>query len=1345
MLTILLLIPSLLLQSHYPLTETEKREYIIRQFTVNDGLPVNSVNDIVQDEDGYLYFSTLDGLAQFDGYRFRIINTANTPGVQTNRFSGMVNTQTGIWTINSGGSLTRKSGRFFTTYPVSSLPGSAIRILEDPGKTVWVSTTNGVARYDENMDRFVPVRDSLLTIRTWALGAGNRGELLAVNKYGLVMYQDGSAQVLLSSGDFPVSSTGVMQVQQFKEGYIWLVGEGGAFRFDSKSNSIDFSFTGDTKEIKVWNIVEKGPQEYVLAASNGFYRLKGASLKPEKLPIPVSSDRLRTNLVYEGKYGEEIWIGDDEILIDGKVIVRQTGLKAALVDNEGSLWVSTYADGVYQIRKSSFINITDREIPGLNNIYPVIQTQDGSVWAGSFGNGIYRIGRNKVTNWNRDNSDISGDITRFLYEDKDGSVYAGLFEINSLTKLENGSWRQAVSFDRLFKDSHATVEAMHRIGDELLIGTTQSLVVLKNGKVRLFDEREPQTLEKVRVIREAEDGTLYLGTNGNGLTRLMGDKLTSFSTSNGALNSNFLRDVFVQARDTLWIASENMGLNRLVFDDDYHLISISYITTRDGLISNSLHRIIEDPFENLWISSNSGIMRIPKKGLNAYADGDQLVLEMLSFDEQDGMVNREANGGVQTAGFLSADSMLWFPNQKGITIIDPAEFVPEVKLATPEPVIEYIAFGDSTLFDTERPHVTIPAFNRNLRVGFTAPNFAHPDQVRFRYKLEGVHTNWQPGNEAREAVLTNLPPGKHTFYVESQRNGEAPRQASLMIIVPYYFHETLGFYLMLLAILSGLVYAGYKYRVKSLEERERSLKKRVDEQTEELKKAAEQKSRFFTGITHELKTPLSLIAGPLDDIADNPERLSKEKLTGRIKMMQRNSQRLQRLIGQILEVSKLNANAVSLTLQPADIAGLTRQVAGQFHSRLEQQSLSINFSADKINESIYIDHQAWERIIFNLLSNAIKYSPQGGTIWVEIKDLGDRVSVTVRDEGVGIDQEEQEKVFEYLYQTNKQQRAEGTGIGLFLVKGLVEHMGGSVILNSEPGRGAAFTVILKKGHRHFGSEHRVLHDPLVPPEVGKGPEPLILADTINGSEAGRSPDSARILLVEDNQDFREYLRLVLSENYHVSIAANGKEALKLLGEVHADLIISDVMMPEMDGLEFVNTLRARQEYKCLPVIFLSAKDQDLDMEAGLSTGADVYLTKPIHSKMLLAQIAAVLRRERILRNRDSETPLREEPMLVAQVREIVYRQLGNPSLSVSMLAEALFMSRTKLYNEWKKVSDVSLNEFIKSMRLSEAKVLLTDRGFTVQEAAYAVGYPDANYFSTSFKKEFGCSPSKIKT
>lgn len=1328
-----------------------KQEYLVRHYTIENGLPVNSVNGIAQDDDGYLYISTHDGLVQYDGYTFKVFNSANSTGLNTNRILGVIKSQSNdIWMYNEGGKVSIKSDGFIKTFSAPEIPGIAFRLIEGSDGRIWVSGSEGLAYYNETDTTFTTLKHPLFEGPISLINNGLNGKIFGINSSGLVAWQDGKAELILDSKDYPTfNSLYFTNIKQFEEGIIWIVGGNNILKIDTENQQLEYIKVPQDKPIMFWNIHAKSPDKFLLSSSVGYYELNSQTLGLTKLPIEVNSQIFRTNIVYEGSNGEDVFIGDNEVIIDGKKVLSAPSLKAGFLDKEGSLWVLSESNGLYQIRKSSFKNFSTPEFPGVTNIYSIIEDSDGTIWACGIDEGIVKFSDLETVNYRTTSTGINMRRCKFLYEDIDGTLYAGIVSSEGIWKYKNEQWVTDSHFSSAFKNLNIASEAMHRKGDQLLVGTQNSLFVKENEEVRLYDASNPKELQGIQAFAEDSRGIIYAATSAQGVTRIEGNSYTNYSKEDGYLNSNIVRDVFLQSDDTLWIATENLGLNRLILNKEGKVSSSSSITPKEGLIHNSLHNIIDDSLGNVWITSNGGLMKISKAKLNDFADGKISTLPLLSYNENDGMINREFNGGVHSSGILASDGTLWLPSQQGITTIKPADVANQQSIFTPRPIFTSLQLAEQEIYLGDKSTISLPLGKRDVRVNFTAPNFANQDKVNFSYILEGINSNWQTVNRSKQAVFTGIPAGKYTLYIRAENFGGEPKETSLLIDVPYYFYET-GWFIVLLFVGVVVLIAGlFRLRLKNLKQSEENLKRRVRVQTKELEEAAEQKSRFFIGITHELKTPLSLIIGPLEDISHQIDDNNPLLLQNRIDMMKRNGYRLQNLIDQILDVSKLNADAIKLNVQPTNLAALTKKVIGQFQSKLEQEQVHCSIDFNDLETPIYIDVEAWEHIIINLMDNAIKFSPKDGFITLTLKNLNDSVELLIKDNGPGIDPQYHSKVFNYLYQVSGKKAAQGTGIGLFLVtgiglflvKGLVEEMGGTIELLPNNKEGAEFKISLKKGYTHLSATHSVNHSVVFIDNIATDSN---IASNSTDIEPLEDLSDQQILIVEDNVDFRNYLSSILQSKYSVITAENGQEALKILKKEVPTLVISDVMMPEMNGLEFVNEVRKKSTFKHLPVIFLSAKNMDLDIEQGLSTGADIYLTKPIRSRVLLAQIDAVLRREMILKNYEYRAPANsDESELITQVRKIVYRQLANTALTASLIADSMYISRAKLYYDWNKVSDISINDFIKQLRLEEGKALIEDHNFSVKEAARAVGFSNSSYFSTSFKKRFNVSPSKI--
>lgn len=1312
-------------------------EYLVRNYTVEDGLPVNAVSDIVQDRDGYLYFATYNGLVRYDGYEFVTFNSSNSEGLESDRIVGMtIDPFNVIWLIDETMKVISYKDGTFKTYGASDgVIGSAEYIEISDDGDVWVLMSNGLLKFNPNQNSFEQQSEFNHNEAIWRIAPLGNGKVLGVTENGLFEWDGQKTKHLLSRDEFPIRESAINFIKKFSDGNIWMANSG-IFSFNVNTREITTYEIPDKAFSQTWSIIE-ADSEFIISTTNGFYSLNKGEKKARQLPVEVNPLLNRPKAIQ--KYNENRILFGNQVIINDRVIFETEDVKTGFIDREGSIWVTSESNGLFQLRKSIVTNITASDNSAIKNIYSIIQDREGGIWAGSFENGIIRIGDKEKTIYTVENSNLGSNIVRFMYEGEKGIIYAGLWG-RGLWKFSNNDWKQLDFPDNL------TIEAMYQTSEGVTyVGTKDGSYINQSGSFFDFEDVIGKPFDGVRVIREASDQTLFFGTNGNGLGILDSEKLFRIVTENEGLISDLIRDIYVQSSDTLWLATENRGLNRIVLNNTKQITESIQIDTDDGLISSSLHRIIDDKMGSFWISSNQGVIQISKKALNNYTNGNSDYLLVTNYNQRDGMVNQEANGGVQTAGILAQDGSIWFPNQSGITVFDDLAHVIADEVYQINPIIEQISLSDSVLDIRKRDLISFPRGERNFGVKFTAPNFAFPERLIFKYRLSGISDGWRVLNRAREINFTNLKPGSHTLQVQTETFDGNTSIASLTIIVPSFFYETIYFKFLIGLCLIGLGFVVYRYRVHTLRERERELQQRVAEQTHKLEQAADEKNRFFTGITHELKTPLSLMLGPLDEITGNTTNQSISKFQAYTQMMHRNGYRLKNLIDQILDVSKLNADAIKLNIHPFNIVTLTKQISGQFQSLLDQKGIKLEINVEEVSELVYIDKEAWERIIINLISNAIKFSPEGEKILLSIVEHDSDIQVSVRDFGKGIPIKSQQKVFEYLYQVSGNQAAEGTGIGLYLVKGLMERMGGEVDLNSKITDGAEFILTLKKGSTHFHNEDSLSHEAIDLKKAQNTPSKRIKVDEGLQSESKKSHLS-KILIVEDNADFREYMTSILSEKYEVVVAKNGKEGLSLIKKVYPEIVISDVMMPVMDGYEFVDKLRELKDFKQIPVIFLSAKDQDVDMQKGLSTGADIYMTKPIRSSTLVSQIRAVLRREDILKKKIISTgvDVSADSQLEIQLRNIVYRQLGNPSLNVNLLADKLYMSRSKLYREWKKVSEISVKDFINQIRFEEAIILIRDKEFPIQDAAQAVGFSDPNYFSTSFKKEFGYSPSEIK-
>lgn len=618
-----------------------KSEYLIRHYDIDDGLPVNAVNGIKQDADGYLYFSTYDGLVRYDGYDFEVYNTGNTPGMLTNRLAGMLKASDNtLWLFNEGGTITSKKGTVFRTYAIPELPGEATRLIENDDGRIWVGGTNGLSYFSQKESAFIPVDFPALQSGINVLVSGVRSGVYVLTNDGIYSIEGNAMSLLLAKEDFSIPASDIRDIQYISENKLWIIGISGAFQFNMNEKKIERTVERTSSQLNFSATTKQQNGAHVLTTNSGFYLLGDGDKSYQKLNIPFSPAEFDLSISIKGKQGEQILIGNKKVIIENQIVLEGPSPQYVMVDKEGSLWVGTRASGLYQIRKSSFTNISPKQIPGFINIYSIVEDKEKDIWACSFTNGIYRLQQDGFKNWNSTNSKLVNNFCKLVYEDEDSTIYAST-NGQGLWKFVANEWNYIEALDPLFEGHSRSIEAMHRKGNQLYISSFNSLIVFENNRYHFFDESRPKELSRIQVFRENSRGIIFAGTDGNGLSRMVGDSFINYSVKKEVLNSNNIRDIYLQSDDTLWVVNESAGLNRIVLDEKGTVLSSKSVTAKEGLSHNSLHRIIDDGLGFFWISGNNGIMRISQKELNAYADGGISELRVLSFDEKDGMINRE--------------------------------------------------------------------------------------------------------------------------------------------------------------------------------------------------------------------------------------------------------------------------------------------------------------------------------------------------------------------------------------------------------------------------------------------------------------------------------------------------------------------------------------------------------------------------------------------------------------------------------------------------------------------------------------------------------------------------------
>ncbi len=806
----------------------------------------------------------------------------------------------------------------------------------------------------------------------------------------------------------------------------------------------------------------------------------------------------------------------------------------------------------------------------------------------------------------------------------------------------------------------------------------------------------------------------------------------------------------------LWIGTAGGGLNHF----DMQTEQFTHFTEKDGLPNDVVYGILIDSSNNLWMSTNKGLSRFnPTTG------------EFRNFDASDGLQSNEFNTG---AYFKSQSGEMFFGGIKGLSYFQPSRVVDNPHI--PAVVITGFRISNKPVSPEEHPAILnsdiaeareiFLTYRENIiSFEFAALDYSAPERNQYAYMLEGFNEDWIDNGATRTATFTNLPAGDYVFRVKAANNDNVWNESGAALrvhVAPPPWKTWWAYSLYGLAIL-GLLYGFRRYEMNRIRLKNDLAFEQV--KIEQLHHLDEMKSRFFANISHEFRTPLTLILGQIESLMTS---ISAAKDQRKLEVANRNARRLLGLINQLLDLSKIEAGGMTLHATRQNLVGFVKQVVYSFELMAEQRRITLQFSTERDDMPVRFEPDKMEKVFSNLLSNAIKFIPPGrdGRITVECwAESGETAGqpemavVSVSDTGVGIAPEQAAHVFDRFYQADLSQtrQFDGTGIGLALVKELVELHGGDVSVNSIVGKGSDFFVRLPLAGP---AEISPPADDVQTPMTG---ERAIDAETLIGEVNGISPPAVEkiapgnakpiVLIVEDNPDIRAYIREQLENEFCTLEAGDGEAGISRALETIPDLIVSDVMMPKVDGYQLCQTLKKDEKTSHIPIVMLTAKADLQDKIAGLETGADAYLLKPFSARELLAQVRNLIHLRRELRERfRGVTVIKPAEVAVTPVDQAflekalaaIDREMSRPGFSVEALAEEIGMSVSQLNRKLNALIDQPAGQLIRSQRLQRAADLLRQQAGNVAEICYKVGFSDQANFTRAFKKQFGVSPSAYK-
>lgn len=1002
--------------------------------------------------------------------------------------------------------------------------------------------------------------------------------------------------------------------------------------------------------------------------------------------------------------------------------------------------------GLFLIRPSAVSTVGLPEgLPG-ENAYGLIEDAQGRMWVGL-------LDTRQFSRYDGTSSDvqISMGTPWAAGLDADGSIWlggAGLCRIKGQECISGMVPGMDPGVRAIYSDSN----------DRLWVGTQSSLWV-KDHPDAGFRRIASSVVENpwVRYISETSGGDLLFGTFGQGLGYLEGDSLFFWNESSG-FPSNNIRSILPMESGEVWVGSEDVGLIVLPAASEPGIDGTApkVIGRDDGLPDNSVHAMVRDRAGNVWANSNRGIFRLEPDNVRQLVQGEVQRLSAVAIDDKSGMRNREGNGGMQSAGYLDRQGRIRFPTQQGVAIIDPDMVADPV----PRRVTVHAITSGGHAIDVANESISLSSSETGIEIRYSSPHFSSSEDVSFRYRLEGVTDGWVNLGPVNQLSLSGLPKGRHRLHLQAGIAGRWSNETtSVLIDRGPSFAETPWFIVILIAfgISSGALMVFGRIRV--VRRRNDLLESQVKERTATIEQQAlrlaeldDLKSTFFSNISHELRTPLTLIKGPISSLLERESAQEDQDLAHQLDVVDRNVDRLTVLVNDILDFTALEAGTFQLNVQLDDLEAFTQRVTGFFSRAAEDKGVALVVSTPDQPILWTYDSARIEHVLFNLLGNALKYTPEGGRIDVHLEITQDKEALlSVRDTGKGIQGDDVPHVFDRYFRGDNQDGLKGSGIGLSLCKDLVEMHGGRIEVESVIGSGSTFSIWLPE-------VDVTLQTGAPPIEVpDSGPERSATALLRSGMPVSEGwGHRYTILIAEDNPELLEFLASSLLRHFNVLTASNGREALELCRESIPDLVITDVMMPEMSGTEFCTTVKRELPTSHIPVVMLTAKGDVDSRTSGLRTGADVYLTKPFETRELLAYIESLLSNRRRIQEAfglsgqdNSDERAGEHTGLSAldrdfmvSTREAIRTALDDPRLTVEDLADRVHLSARQFHRKLEAITGQSPADYVRGIRLDESARLIAEGRMALKEVGAAVGFSSASGFRKAFKERFGVPPSQ---
>ncbi len=1313
------------------------------------GLSQSSVYKIIQDKKGFLWFATGDGLNRYDGHNFKIYR--NDPS----------------------DARTLSSSEIFT-------------VAEDDEGNLWVGTRNSGLNKIElttgKITRFTkgPGGQDLSNSNIPSILNIGKGRIgVAVLGLGYLVYNIRTNQLIKSESEWnnPLVKE-VARLFKHSSGSVWMGTRTGYLVSQLNAHSyIPYQFGANNYRVRALFETKNG-DILVGTDGRGIYRFTPKTQQFKVVFYQASDPLSRQNIVTSMAKDalQNLWIGTDDGVYklngedfksytnipsnpDPELGLSSNSVMSLFTDANQNTWVGTWEAGLnisfFQKPRFAVLRYKPNTLQGLlsNKVSTLLADGDKGVWVGSnVGLSYFNHKSGQVTHFLQSasskklNSTETYDVN-FIHPSGDGGVWVGLWGkgINLFTKDQ-----QLKDFPFKPGIREANFNTLESFNGEFLLGTAGMGVVVFNPSTKQYrvpfaELGKNNFLNKsIAAIRVLNGNEIWVGTVGFGLYvyELNTGKLRHYvkSAEAGALSYNHVNKIYQDRQHRIWVMTQGGGLNQYLGPDK----GFKAYTVNNGLGSNSLRGMVEDSKGDLWITTNGGISKMDGK-----------TLKFVNFEEADGLQGKEFMtnaiaknnqnwlffGGVNGLNYLKSDSLR-------MRLDVPPVYFTKLKIFNKD--VEAGEENSPLTFDIlSTKHLVLQPDQSVFSLDFVALEYQRPKNNRYAYYLEGFEKDWNMVGTQRSVTYTNLSPGDYVFKVKASNSdgiwAEKPYELKITVLPPWY--RTWWAYLLYVILLAGVIYAFIReVRVREAFRTDIRLKEIEKERIQELEQV---KTHFFTNISHELRTPLTLITSPLEKYFISNASLNKDQKT-KINSIYQNAQKLLRLINQLLDLSKIESGNVQPVVEKHDLIRQLHSIKQSFDAYAQQKQIKLKWDLPVESLFVYYDADIIEKCVTNLLSNAFKFTPEEGIIGIRLElhkvyngkaESINRVSIHVSDTGKGISEEHIQHIFDRFYQIPEKVDRVGTGVGLSLCKELMEVHRGSIEVQSDLGAGSDFKIQFPVTLEAFDQAW-----------VKSGVLP-VATELISERVVTIQQEKQILLIVEDHTEMRAFIREIFEGNFQVIEADRGETGLEMALTYLPDVVITDWMMPGMSGVNLCKAIRKNAKTSHIPVVILTSKSSQESQIEGMQSGADDFISKPFHADILELRVAKLLEAKERLRKNWQESVLNQDLQekvvfqdeFLAKATQVVIEHVEDPEFDVEHLEQAMDMSKMQLYRKLKMLTSLAGNEFIRSIRLQQARLLLEKGQLNVSEIAYQVGFNDPAYFTRAFKKQYGFAPKTFLT